>query len=263
MDIASLAGLIAGISFVAIGILLDGSLDSFYDFPSVMITLGGTLAATLVAYPLKKIIKLTGVCKVVFSNNNLNSLKVISDITTLANTARKEGLLYLEEAAGQLDDSFLQRGIMLIVDGTDPELVRSIMETELNFIEERHKEWQGMLEAMGSYAPAYGMIGTLIGLVNMLKNLNDVASLGPSMSVALVTTFYGSMLANLVFLPMANKLKIKSSEEILYKEIIVEGILSIQAGENPRIIEEKLKVFLPPQERMIQSKTAEGAVVSE
>jgi chemotaxis protein MotA len=138
---------------------------------------------------------------------------------------------------------------MLIVDGTDPELVRNILETELVFLEERHTEGQNVFETMGTYAPAFGMIGTLIGLINMLKYLDDPSTIGPNMSVALVTTFYGSVLANVVFLPLAHKLKVRSKSEILVKELMVEGLLSIQAGENPRIIEEKLKTFIPPEMR--------------
>ncbi|WP_250160290.1 motility protein A [Clostridiisalibacter paucivorans] len=138
---------------------------------------------------------------------------------------------------------------MLIVDGTDPELVRNILETELIFTEERHGEGQGIFETMGTFAPAFGMIGTLIGLINMLKELEDPSTVGPNMSVALITTFYGAVLANLIFLPVANKLKGRSKKELAKKEMMVEGLLSIQAGENPRIIEEKLKTFIAPQFR--------------
>ncbi len=150
---------------------------------------------------------------------------------------------------------------MLIVDGTDPDLVRNILETELVFLEERHLDGQSIFQTMGTYAPAFGMIGTLIGLINMLKFLDDPSAIGPNMSVALVTTFYGSVLANVVFLPMAQKLKIRSNSEILVKELMVEGLLSIQAGENPRIIEEKLKTFIPPNMRMDYRKQLEREVI--
>ncbi|MFO7294601.1 MAG: motility protein A [Clostridia bacterium] len=249
MDIATIAGIIAGVSFIVAGILMSGDLSNFYDAPSIMITLGGTFAATLISYPLKNIIGILKVTKKLFFTKARQPNEIINQIIELANIARKEGLLALEEAAYRLDDPFLQKGILLIVDGTDPELVRNIMETELTFMEERHSQGQAIFETMASLAPAYGMIGTLIGLINMLKMLDDPSSIGPNMAVALVTTFYGSILANLVFTPTANKLKQRSAQEMLYKEIMLEGILSIQAGENPRIIEEKLKAFLSPQER--------------
>ncbi len=254
MDMSTLAGIIAGCAFMVIGILLDGTLDSFYDLPSIMIVLGGTFAATMIAYPFNRLANIVKVAKNLFFTSEPKPQEIISRIIDLANVARKEGLLALEEAAYRIDDNFLQKGILLIVDGTDPELVRNILETELNFIEERHQEGQGIFETMASLAPAYGMIGTLIGLINMLKNLHDVESLGPSMSVALVTTFYGSILANLLFTPMATKLKYRSAREILLKEIMLEGMLSIQAGENPRIIEEKLKAFLPPNDRVSEEE---------
>ncbi|NLM03875.1 MAG: flagellar motor protein [Clostridiales bacterium] len=249
MDIATILGIISGIVFVTWGILLDGDLASFVDMPSVMIVFGGTIAATLVAYPLSKVIEAFKIASHAFTSHDTEPEEIIDTIIGLANTARKEGLLALEEAADEIEEDFLKKGVMLIVDGTDPELVRNMLETELSFIEERHSEGQGIFEAMGAYSPAYGMIGTLIGLINMLKRLDDPSAIGPSMAVALVTTFYGSMLANLVFLPLANKLKLRSREEILRKEIMVEGLLSIQAGENPRIIEEKIKAFLPPKQR--------------
>ncbi|HHZ13088.1 MAG: motility protein A [Caldicoprobacterales bacterium] len=250
MDVSTLAGIVVGIAFIIVGIIINGTLQSFYDLASIMIVLGGTLAATMVSYPFKRLVGFTRVVKKLFFSSEDKPQDIIVRIIELANIARKEGLLALEEAAYGTDDPFLQKGILLIVDGTDPELVRNILETELDFLEERHQEGQGIFETMASLAPAFGMIGTLIGLINMLRKLDDPSSLGPSMSVALVTTFYGSMLANLFFTPMAIKLKYKSSQEILLKEIMLEGMLSIQAGENPRIIEEKLKAFLPPKDRL-------------
>jgi chemotaxis protein MotA len=259
MDIATLAGIIAGISFIIAGIQMSGDLSSYYDAPAIMITLGGTFAATLVSYPFKRVLEVFKIAKNLFFTRTQDSKTIINQIIELANIARKEGLLALEEAAYQLDEPFLQKGILLIVDGTDPELVRNIMEAELSFLEERHSQGQAMFETMASLAPAFGMIGTLIGLINMLKALDDPSSVGPNMAVALVTTFYGSLLANLFFTPMATKLKYRSSQEVLYKEIMLEGMLSIQAGENPRIIEEKLKAFIPPDERKsLNEKTSEG-----
>lgn len=249
MDIATIIGLILGIGFTVLGITSSGDLGAFWDAGSVMIVLGGTFAATLLAYPLSSLLSVGKVFQKAFLHKEVSVNNIIVDIIELANVARKEGLLSLEEYGAKLDDEFLKKGIMLIVDGTDPELVRNILETELVFLEERHGQGQGMLEAMGAYAPAFGMIGTLIGLVNMLKDLDDPDTIGPSMAVALITTFYGSFLANVLFLPLAQKLKIRSKSEVLVKELMIEGLLSIQAGENPRIIEEKLKTFIPPEQR--------------
>ena len=168
--------------------------------------------------------------------------------------ARKEGLLALEEAANSEEDDFLKKGLLLVVDGTDPELVSGILETELAALESRHKNIIGFWESVAGMGPAWGMIGTLIGLVNMLKNLDDVSTVGPSMSVALITTLYGSLLANWIATPVSTKLKAKNDLEVMSKEIILEGILSIQAGENPRVIEEKLKSFMAPSERAEMSE---------
>ncbi|KXZ39774.1 chemotaxis protein MotA [Alkalithermobacter thermoalcaliphilus JW-YL-7 = DSM 7308] len=256
MDLGTLIGIASGFILIAIGILSNGSILTFLDPASMMIVMGGTIAATFVAYPLPKVLESGKIVKKAFQTRKGQSSDIIQSIIDLANKARKEGLLALEELANEMEDEFMKKGIVLIVDGTDPELVRNLLETELSFIEERHKVGQGLFETMGSFAPAFGMVGTLIGLINMLRKLDDPSTIGPAMAVALITTFYGSLLANLIFLPIANKLKVKSRDELLEKEIIVEGLLSIQAGENPRIIEEKLKAFLSPAMR----KSPEGRV---
>ncbi len=249
MDLSTVIGIVSGIVLIVVSILLGGSLLAFFDLPSIMIVVGGTLAATLVAYPIPQVKDIMKLTQKTFANRDSNPNKIISDIIVLANKARKEGLLALEEGVNSLDDEFLKKGLMLVVDGTDPELVRNLLETELDFIEQRHKTGQGLFETMATLAPGFGMIGTLIGLINMLGSLDDPSTIGSSMAVALITTLYGSLLANLFFNPMANKLKMKSGDEMLEKEIMLEGLLSIQAGENPRIIEEKLKAFLPPSMR--------------
>ncbi|CAH2214017.1 flagellar motor protein [Tepidibacter aestuarii] len=249
MDLGTLIGIVLGFALIIVSILLNGSLGAFIDIPSIMIVGGGTIAATLVAYPLPKVKEIIKLTQKVFKDRQSNPNEVIESMIELANKARKEGLLALEESSSGIDDDFIKKGVMLVVDGTDPDLVRTLLETELDFLEERHKSGQGLFETMGSLAPAFGMVGTLIGLINMLKKLDDPSAIGPAMAVALLTTFYGSFLANMIFIPIANKLKIRSREETLEREIIVEGLLSIQAGENPRIIEEKLKAFLPPSMR--------------
>jgi len=254
LDIASLAGLIGGLLLITTAIAMGSSLTDFWNAPSVMITLGGTFAATFVNYPLGQVLGVVKILRNVFLHKAVPPSQVIGTLVTFAEKARREGLLALEEEAERLEDPFLQKGVQLVVDGTDPELVRSILETELAFLEDRHKAGQGIFDTMGALAPAFGMLGTLIGLIQMLKKLDDPNAIGPGMAVALLTTFYGVILANLIFLPIAGKLKVRSAEEILLKEVMIEGILSIQAGDNPRIVEEKLKAFLAPKMRTAVSK---------
>ena len=167
----------------------------------------------------------------------------------MANLARKEGLLALESQAADIDDEFLKKGVMLVVDGTDADLVRAILENDMASMSDRHNKVSAFFDTWGTQGPAWGMIGTLIGLINMLNDLSDPSAIGPNMAVALITTFYGSVLANWLCVPVVNKLKINNDTEIMVKTLTVEGLLSIQAGENPRIIEEKLKTFLAPAER--------------
>ncbi len=261
MDIATFLGLFLGFGFVAWGILEAGDLVTYVHMSSLLIVLGGTIGATMVAYPINDLKGIGGIFKKAFFYKETPVNGLIEQIIELANVARKEGLLALEEFGENLEDEFLKKGINLIVDGTDPELVRNILETELVFLEERHDQAKGMLEAMGAYAPALGMIGTLIGLINMLKKMDDPSAIGPNMSVALITTFYGSIFANLIFLPLAQKLTIRSKSEVLLKELVLEGLLSIQAGENPRIIEEKLKTFITPGLRNKIDKEVESGAV--
>ncbi len=251
MDLASIIGLSASFVFLIISILINADFNfaqaaGMIDIPSAMIVFGGTICATLTSTQLNRAISGFKAIGKIFKEPENDPGTAISEIIDLANLARKEGILALEEAVQTLDDQFLKKGVMLIVDGTDPDLVRSIMETELSYQEQRHSESRAVWETVGSMGPAWGMIGTLIGLVMMLQNLDDPSTIGPAMAVALLTTFYGSLLANAVAIPAAKKMKQISVDEILIKEILVEGMLSIQAGENPRIIEEKLKAFLAP-----------------
>ncbi|MBS4539852.1 MotA/TolQ/ExbB proton channel family protein [Clostridium sp. D2Q-11] len=260
MDLGTAIGFFAGLGFIIFGILLSGELITFVDVASILIVMGGTIASTLVSFPLSKVIASINVAKHAFTDKKINGSEIIGEIINLANVARKEGLLALEDAAENLTDNFLKKGILLIVDGTDPELVRNILETELVFIEERHEEGQKIFQTMANFSPAFGMIGTLIGLINMLQQLDDPTTVGPNMAVALITTFYGTVLANLVFQPIANKLKGRSRSELIVKEMIVEGLLSIQSGENPRIIEEKLSTFIPPGMREKSDESPEGEI---
>ncbi len=224
-------------------------LGAMFDFASIIITLGGSISGTLASNKLPDFLNGLKCIKLIFKNEQQDPAQCIKNIIDLSNTARKEGLLALEEAANGIEDDFLKKGVMLVVDGTDPELVRGIMETDLTCIEDRHKKMIAVWEKWAELGPAWGMIGTLIGLILMLKDMNDPTSIGPKMAVALVTTLYGSLIANWLCNPVAAKLSINNSLEMMMKEITVEGILSIQAGENPRVIEEKLKSFLAPSAR--------------
>lgn len=239
----------AGILVIGNALNAGGSIMAFWDWPSVQITIGGTIFATMINYPMSHLAGLGAVIKNAFISRSINPSGVISTLVSFAEKARREGLLALEDDASKLKDPFLQKGLGLVVDGTDPELVRNILETELAFLEDRHKAGASLLEVMGTFAPAFGLIGTVIGLIQMLKQLKDPSAIGAGMATALITTFYGAILANFILLPIAGKLKIKSAEEILLKEVMIEGILSIQAGDNPRIVEEKLKAFLSPKTR--------------
>ncbi len=253
MDLASIIGMVLCGIIVIVGMMWGigpSALGNFYDVASIMITFGGSIFCVLIMSQsfggfFNSIKSFSLILKRLPSNEE----ETIKTIIDLSNIARKEGLLSLEEAANGIDDEFLKKGLLLIVDGTDPELVRSILETELNCIEGRHSDTISFWDSMAAMGPAWGMIGTLIGLINMLNDMEDVSTIGPNMSVALITTFYGSMLANWICIPISSKLKANNSKEILIKEVMVEGLLSIQAGENPRVIEEKLKSFLSPARR--------------
>lgn len=253
MDLATIIGYVACFIFIILSIALgqDGiaGVKYFVDMPSVMITFGGAFCCVLSSCTIKEFFNGLKSAGITFKLPSLNAAGIIQKIIDLSNVARKEGLLSLEEAAGELDDPFLQKGIMLIVDGTDPDLVRGIMETELVSIDDRHRVNIAFWDNLASMGPAWGMVGTLLGLIMMLYHMEDASTIGPAMAVALVTTFYGSILANWICTPFSTKLKKINDAEMKVKEIIIEGLLSIQAGENPRVIEEKLKSFMAPADR--------------
>ena len=261
MDIASLAGILLALFMLVFGIISSAGVGGFREYldpASAIITFGGAFSCTLTSVSLQNYIAGLKSFTLIFKAPTLNTSDMIGKIIELSNVARKEGLLSLEEAATDLDDPFLKKGILLIVDGTDPELVRAIMETELVSVEGRHKDTIGFWDTLAAMGPAWGMIGTLIGLILMLKDMNDASTIGPKMAVALVTTLYGSLIANWLCNPTASKLSVNNNNEMMMKEITVEGILSIQAGENPRVIEEKLKSFLPPKDRTSADEEGEA-----
>ncbi len=262
LDLASVLGMILGVAAVIFGIVSSEGgvslLPNFYDFPSLLITFGGSLTGVMASNKLASLPNGFKSIRLAMKEQTYDPAAMITNIIQLSNVARKEGLLALEEAASEIEDDFLKKGIMLVVDGTDPELVRAILETDLTSTEDRHKSVIGFWEKWAELGPAWGMIGTLIGLINMLKKLDDPSSIGPQMAVALVTTFYGSIIANWLCNPVASKLKLNHESEMVIKQIVVEGLLSIQAGENPHIIEEKLKTFIAPQEREVFGAAAAG-----
>jgi chemotaxis protein MotA len=250
IDISTFIGLVMGVVFLGLGILFSGgSLLMFYDLPSIMITVGGSICAMMVAHPINRLLKLWDCAKKTFAIPAYNPGELIITLVSFSEKARREGLLALEDDLEELDDEFLRKGIQLVVDGTDPELVRRIMETEVDQMMGRHDNNKRMFDDWAGLAPAFGMIGTLQGLVMMLVNLNDKSMVGPYLAVAIITTFYGAVMSYLVFTPMGTKLDMQTGQEALLKAIMLEGVLSIQSGDNPRIVKDKLVSFLPPSER--------------
>jgi chemotaxis protein MotA len=257
MDIATIIGITAGFALILSSIVLGGGMSGFINVQAMMVTIGGTIAATLITYPLSQVFGMLQVVKNAFLFKTHSTAEIINILVSFSQKARREGILSLEQEASEIDNAFLQNGIELAVDGTEPELIREILTTDLDKIETRHDYGQGIFVTMGTYAPAFGMIGTLIGLVQMLRTMDDPSTIGPGMAVALLTTFYGCIMANLLFLPIAGKLKSRSEEELLLKELMIEGILSIQSGDNPRIVEQRLKSFLAPGRRDFEISQSE------
>lgn len=251
VDIASLISIFGGLVVIIYGILSTGAkITSYIDYPSIIITFGGAFMATIGCFKMPEFVNgMKGMNLIFKEPQGSKPGDIIKTVIDLANVSRKEGLLALDEATSSIEDPFLRKGVMLVVDGTDPDLVRGILETELNSIEDRHKKVWSVWDKLGEMGPAWGMIGTLIGLINMLNDLQDASSIGPNMAVALITTLYGSILVNWLATPISGKLQENNANEIATKTVIVEGLLSIQAGENPRVIEEKLKTFLSPAEK--------------
>ncbi|MGE4553064.1 MAG: motility protein A [Desulfovibrionaceae bacterium] len=249
MDLATIVGIVLSFGLVTSAIMTGSSLMVFLDIASALIVIGGSIGAALVNYPLGHILGVVGVLKNAFFAKAEPPREVITKFMDYANRARREGILSLEPVLKEIDDDYLRKGLQLTVDGLEPQTIQEILETEINYLEERHDAGAELVSALGNIAPAMGMIGTVIGLVQMLQNMSDPSSIGPAMAVALLTTLYGALLANLILNPMAGKLKTRSKQEVLIRQMILEGILSISKGENPRIIEEKLNSYLPPKDR--------------
>ena len=244
-DLATYIGLIGGVTVLLWGMVKGSRLSLFWDFPSVLITCFGSLASMFINHDLEQIKNMFKNMALAFTTYKVEPEEIIELFVELARKARREGLLGLEDDKNRLDDPFFSKGIQMMVDAIDPEVIRNILETDIDCMVERHEENIGVLKAWAALAPAYGMIGTLIGLIQMLDSLDDPSALGPGMAVALITTFYGSIMANFILLPIPGKLEKRNADEVLIKSLILEGIIGIQSGLNPRILEEKLKAFLP------------------
>ncbi len=259
MDLATIIGLVLAFGLIVWSILLGGSLSGFIDMPSVAVVIGGTMGALLINFPLAKFMAMGKIIMKTFIFKLDEPGVVIEKMVGYAERARREGMLALEEDSENETDDFLRKGLRLAVDGTDPQLLEKILETDVEQIENRHSDGAKLLGMGGTFAPAYGMIGTLIGLVNMLSSLDDPTQIGAGMATALITTFYGAVMANAIFIPLQGKLELRSKEEMIIKTMIIEGIMAIQSGDSPRIVEEKLKSFLSPSVRAAVEEEKEKA----
>jgi chemotaxis protein MotA len=253
MDIASAAGVVIAIALILVSIVLGGgSFGAFIDPASVMVVIGGCIAATLISYPLKNFLAVFGVTTKVFLYKIHSTGEIIAQLVSLAETARRDGLLALEGRIDEIEHPFIVLGIQMAVDGARPEIMEDILRTEMDAVATRHRDGKGLMDCMGRFAPAFGMIGTLMGLIIMLGDMSDPSKIGQGMAVALLTTLYGAIASNVVFLPFAEKLGFTNKQELLAMEIIIRGIMAIQSGENPRIIEQKLTTFIPPKQRVTE-----------
>lgn len=256
MDIASIIGLLLGISLLVISVLLAGaSFGAFIDYPSIMVVVGGSICAVLISFPLKSFFSVGTIAKNVFFNKQENIGQLVDQIVSLAETARRDGLLALENRIDELSNSFIILGIQMAVDGSRPEVIEDIMRTEMDAVATRHRNGKSVIDQMGRFAPAFGMIGTLMGLIVMLGDMSP-ETIGGGMAVALLTTLYGAIVSNLFFLPFAEKLGFINKHELLAMEITIRGIMSIQSGDNPRVIEQKLSTFIPPKLRNASQEAA-------
>lgn len=251
MDLASLIGLITSAIMVVLGIIVTGlGPGQIIDIPSIFITVGGAFGATTASNPLPLTMNMPTIFRIIFKVPEFNIKEKIIQIVSFSEKARRDGLLALEDDMDALEDEFLRKALQLVVDGTDPEIVRNVMQIDLDAMEARHARNRSWFETLAEVAPSFGLIGTLIGLIGMLSNLGgDASAIGRGMSAALITTLYGTMIANIFAIPTANKLAKQTEEESLIKQVMIEGTLSIQAGDNPRIVQEKLASYLDPDAR--------------
>ncbi|NOZ28601.1 MAG: flagellar motor protein [Chloroflexi bacterium] len=261
MNIATILGLVIGFGALLASVVIEGGeLVALLNVSGALIVFGGTFGAALVSFPLERVLVVPKLIARTLGGGGLEPERIVLQLVELADKARRQGLLSLEEEEGNITDPFMKKGIMLVVDGVDPAEVRHILETETHLMAERHAQGYSILEAMGGYAPTMGIIGTVMGLVHVLSNLEDPSELGAAIAVAFIATLYGVASANLVWLPLGSKLKESSAEEVLMRKIMTEGILAIQAGDNPHIVRQKLEAYLPPSIReKINQASGEGA----
>jgi chemotaxis protein MotA len=251
VDLTTLVGIVLGWACILASILMtpNSGLGLFLNLPSALIVLGGTASAILMGFRGSDLRALGRVLKLAFFQPLPSAAKIIADFRRYADIARRDGILALEKVTGEVDDPFLLQGMQHAVDGLDPDVIQNLMRTELEYMSARHERGIRILRQIGAYAPAFGMVGTLIGLVIMLANLREPGAIGPSMAVAIITTFYGAAIAYLFALPLADKLTVKNHEELILREMMIKGLASIQSGDSPRVVEQKLKVLLPPAMR--------------
>jgi chemotaxis protein MotA len=252
MDVATISGVIIGLGMIILAILMKEGMKgvgNFINLEAIMIVIGGTAAALLVHFPLSRVIGIFKVLRKILTAKEEDTSLIITTLVEFAQRARREGFLSLENDVKNIENDFLKRSVQLVVDGQDRDFIKTMLETELGFIRERHKVGQEIFTALGTYCPALGIIGTILGMILMLRTLDDPSKVGGAMAVALVTAFYGLSGGYLLFYPMAGKLKRRSEEELLVKEIIIRGVLLLQAGASPRIIESNLQAYLEPAKR--------------
>lgn len=252
MDLSTVVGLVLGTLAIVGSILYGSPLSIFIDIPSVAVVFGGVIATTLIKWPMENVKALVATFMKSIFSTTVDAKAMIDEIQKLAETARRESVFALEKVP--VEDKFLKKAVTLAADNRPPEVITSILTLEIAAMEDRHSKGVDMLDGIGADGPAMGMIGTLIGLVQMLQNMSDPSSIGPAMAVALLTTFYGAVIANVFAIPVAAKLKQRSKQESTKMNIIVAGVLGIVAGENPRVIREKLDSFLAPKDRLQPEK---------
>jgi chemotaxis protein MotA len=260
MDLATIIGLIGCFAMTVMAIYTSGgSILTYMDIPSFFMTVVGSYFALFTFTSISNALGVFSTMGLAMKIPNYNEKGLITKLMAFSDKARREGLLALEEELEDLDDEYMKKGLRLVVDGTDAEIIRELMETELNQMQERHAGKIGVVNMWGTLAPGLGMLGTVVGLIAMLKNLEDKSALGPNMAVALITTLYGAMIANLIMIPISGKLRVQDAGEVKVKEMVVEGVLSIQAGDNPRILAMKLLTYLNPTDR----KAMEAEILKE
>lgn len=259
MDLSTVGGLVLNVALMIYSIMLGAPLSAFVDLPSIYIVFGGTMFFLATQFSFKHLLTGFRVIKKAVLAKLPSQQEEIGRLVNFANLARREGLLALEEKLEEVQDEFEARGLRMVIDGLPADTIRGVLENELYFLQDRHGQGKKMLDVAASAAPAMGMLGTLIGLVSMLRNMSDPSSIGVGMAVALITTFYGSFLANIVALPLAGKLERKSKDEVALRNLMIEGVLAIQAGDKPQLVEERLKTFLAPKARQAIAADKKGA----